>query len=566
VEVICAAGLGPFVSAAVSVHPDNPYFSMLGDFLVDHGGTLLVRYCGRSVHLCVPKEIQILGESCFECDGQVETLTFEEGSCLRRIEWGAFADTSLKKLSLPASVEYINGGAFRSCSLESLTIDPRNPYFTCDNGWLIQTESKTLILALSGDSHIMIPLGVSSIGPEALLAFSGVRSIDFAAPSSVTAIHRYAFADLSIASLRVPPSVRHIHRSAIRGVMAEAIAIDEANPYFYLEGECVIERGTHRLVQCLSRRPQFVVPSTIQIIGAGAFAQSGIGLSITAIHFQENSQLRRIEKCAFQWSGLVSLTLPSDLEFLNGRTFSECDLHSLTIASGNRHFEMRGGFLVKVPQQRLIRYFGRDHDIIIPNDIVSLGEYCLFNCSNLTSISFEAGSHLSEIEHCAILHTDLPTFRIPASVSKIHGSAFGGCTTRIITVDETNPHFCVDGDFLHDSERRQVIRYFGGSSDVCIDERIEVLAPGCFYAHPLLVHCDFRAGSKLRSVKEQAFWNSSILDITLPPGVCDVEQKAFRRTCHVSIPGVPPDEEIEFRNWQCRHRCDPSVVLDLGYV
>jgi hypothetical protein len=210
-----------------------------------------------------------------------------------------------------------------------------------------------------------------------------------------------------------------------------------------------------------------------------------------------------------------------------------------SIAAGNGHFQMRGGFLVRIPDQRLLRYFGSDNDIIISNEYLIFGKYCVAGCPNLTSISFADGSRLKEIEHCAIFNTELSSFQIPASVERINGSAFGACTTRTLRVEDGNLHFQIEGDFLLDSAGHELIRYFGGSSVVCIDERIDVLGTGCFHGHPHVVRCDFCTGSRLRSVKAGAFWKCPI-GISICPGVFGMlSGRHFRvraifqsRTCH----------------------------------
>jgi hypothetical protein len=130
-------------------------------------------------------------------------------------------------------------------------------------------------------------------------------------------------------------------------------------------------------------------------------------------------------------------------------------------------------------------------------------------------------------------------------------------------IAEGNLHFRIEDDFLLDSTRRELIRYFGGSSVVHIEENIDVLGAGCFYGHPHVVHCDFAAGSRLRCVSEGAFWNISVMDITLPGSVRRLERKTFLSTCHVSIAELPAEKRIQFRDWQCKHRLDASVVLDL---
>jgi hypothetical protein len=133
-EIISAGGIREVVS---SIHPNNPYFRVLGNFLLDLDGTRIVQYSGRSSQVCVPKEILILGPCCFSDSIRLDTLRFETGSRLRRIEFRAFDTARLKFIALPASVEYVNGSAFAGCELESLTVDPANPYLECEGGFLI---------------------------------------------------------------------------------------------------------------------------------------------------------------------------------------------------------------------------------------------------------------------------------------------------------------------------------------------------------------------------------------------------------------------------------------------
>jgi hypothetical protein len=390
-----------------------------------------------------------------------------------------------------------------------------------------------------------------------------IISIDFALPSSVVAIRGLAFTGRSLKSIRIPSSVRRIDGSAFRDVMAEAFSIDEANPYFRRDQNCLIERSRNTLVHCFSNQPKCVVPSTVEIIGVSVFGRNPVGFSLCQIEFADTSRLMRVEKRAFVRAKLMSLTLPQNVEFVDGRAFNECRLQSLKIAEGNRHFEMRGCFLVGVPDQRLIRYFGLDADIIIPNDILILGKYCLSGFFDLTSLSFADQSKLREIEHCALFDTEVPSLEIPASVKRIDGSAFGGRTTRMLRVAEGNLHFLIEGDFLLDWECRELVRYFGGSSVVCIQNEIEVFGPGCFHDHPHVVCCDFCAGSRLRSVKAGAFWKCPIGDIDLPRSVCAVERKAFPSTCHISIANLSPAKQRLFSEWQCKRRSEASAVLDL---
>jgi hypothetical protein len=188
-----------------------------------------------------------------------------------------------------------------------------------------------------------------------------VISVDFGPEPSVVTICEFAFVGLSLKSLRIRATVREIHGTAFRDVLVEAVCIEVGSPYSVIEGDFLIEVGTNKLVQCFSNRPTVLVPSRIETLGKGAF-EGGL-VSNLAIRFAENSRLLRIEKHTFGRSAVLSLTLPANLEFIDGRAFEDSHIQKIQIAPGNRHFSMCGGFLVGIAEQRLIHYFGTDDDM-----------------------------------------------------------------------------------------------------------------------------------------------------------------------------------------------------------
>jgi hypothetical protein len=445
--------------------------------------------------------------------------------------------------------------------LESVDVDPANPHFIVENGCLIHKQQRTLIRVLRPDSQILIPAGISIIGPRALSTSLGVISIDFCDESSVVTIAKAACIGLrSLKFIRIPATVRKIHPSALLNLPLAAFDIDKADPCFSLHEDCLIERATNRLIHSFSGQPKLLVPSAIQIIGKYSLWYSD--LPLYTLDFPEDSQLLKIEKMAFASSALVSLTLPAGVEFIDGSAFEGTSIINLEIAPGNRHFVMQDRFLVGVPEQRLIRYFGVEEDVIVPDSIAILGRSCFSRCSHLTSISLSNRSELKEIDHRALMGVDLP-FRIPASVEKINGSAFAGSTTRAITVDERNGHFRIDREFLVGLDGRQLIRYLGHSSRVSIDERIETIGQGCFYGIRFLRYCDFGAQSQVQAIMEEAFWGCSVLDMDLPPTIRYIGRKALMCTCHASIVNQGNNNEARFRKWQNELGENPLAVFDV---
>ncbi len=64
----------------------------------------------------IGKDITYIGKFNFFRCSRLETVTFEEGTKLERIGWGAFGYSSLPAITIPDSVNRIDGYAFYYCS------------------------------------------------------------------------------------------------------------------------------------------------------------------------------------------------------------------------------------------------------------------------------------------------------------------------------------------------------------------------------------------------------------------------------------------------------------------
>ena len=64
----------------------------------------------------IGKDITYIGKFNFFWCNRLETVTFEDGSQLERIGWGAFGYSSLKTIAIPDSVTRLDGYAFYYCT------------------------------------------------------------------------------------------------------------------------------------------------------------------------------------------------------------------------------------------------------------------------------------------------------------------------------------------------------------------------------------------------------------------------------------------------------------------
>ena len=143
-----------------------------------------------------------------------------------------------------------------------------------------------------------------------------------------------------------------------------------------------------------------IIPKEITSI-----AQNGLrGSSLTSVTFEAGSQLTSILGYAFYQSyNLRSITLPSGLQTIGDEAF----YYNTELVSIN-----------------------------IPNTVTDLGNDVFNGAAKLSSVTFEAGSTLTNIKIRAFQGTGLQSILIPGSVSNIQSSAFANATSLKAVVFE----------------------------------------------------------------------------------------------------------------------------------
>jgi hypothetical protein len=127
-------------------------------------------------------------------------------------------------------------------------------------------------------------------------------------------------------------------------------------------------------------------------------------------------------------------------------------------------------------------YYSIIRSICIPHSVEIPFEECFMTCTTLSSLAFEFGSKLKEIQRKALWRCEsLLSVCISASTDMIHSSDLARTKMSIVTFEEANRHFRVFRDFLVDFTGTSVVRYFGRGHDVTLSRDIEILGPSCFY-------------------------------------------------------------------------------------
>ena len=349
---------------------------------------------------------------------------------------------------IPESVEYngytypitsIGMYAFYFCSgLTSITIP--NSVTSIDN-WAFHY--------CSGLTAVTIGNSVTSIGYCAFFNCSGLTSVTI--PNSVTSIGDNAFECSGLTSVTIGNSVTSIERDAFRscsGLTSVNISDLDAwcnigfrsmysNPLYYaqhlyLNGEeikdlvipnSVTSVGSNAFIGCRGLT-SITIPNSVTSIGESAFTTCTGVTSVTI-----GNSVTSIGSHAFgACFGLTSVTIPSSVTYIGNDAFAICDgLTSVNISdlaawcniefwdnplSYAHHLYINGNEIT---------------NLVIPNDVKSIGRYAFYNCSGLTSVSIP-NSVTSIGDRAFSGCSGLSSITIPNSVSSIGDGAFSGCS------------------------------------------------------------------------------------------------------------------------------------------
>lgn len=285
-------------------------------------------------------------------------------------------------------------------------------------------EGSTLIKYTGSDSDVVIPDGVTVIGASAFYSCDELTNVTI--PKSVTTIGASAFHYCnSLTSITIPKSVTSIGANAFSwcsnlttvAIPKSVIHIgdyafgltpwleEQSDTEFVIVGKGVLIKynGSDRDVK---------IPKKVTSISGGAF-----------------------DGC----SDITSVTIPTRVVSIGTMVFSSCsNLTNVVIPQsvtmvGMGAFQgtpwldaQSGEEFVIVGNDVLIQYNGSDSDVIIPQNVASIGGGVFLNNSDLTSVTIPDGVTLigeRAFSNC----NNLTSVTIPDGVIEIGGYAFAEC-------------------------------------------------------------------------------------------------------------------------------------------
>jgi hypothetical protein len=305
---------------SIKVATDSPSFRTDGHFLLDSVGGL-VRYFGSESRVTIKRSIVALRRNCFSDCGKLRQLLFESESSLIDLEEWVFSQcTNLELIDLPASLVNIHGAAFAQAKITKISVESGHRQLRVIGDCLVDITRAKLIRYFGSSSVIILSRAIEILGSYSLAYCSNLSSLTFEPGSKLTRIERAAFVGHSfLRSIVIPASVTMIVGNVFSLSRIHDISVEEGNTHFCVIGGFLLDFTKTSLIAYFGTAATVTIAREIRVLCNSCFADCN---TISRVEFESDTDLRRIEWCAFGGcSSLHTIHIPSSIESLEREWF-----------------------------------------------------------------------------------------------------------------------------------------------------------------------------------------------------------------------------------------------------
>ncbi|WP_042478172.1 leucine-rich repeat protein [Bacillus ndiopicus] len=265
---------------------------------------------------------------------------------------------------------------------------------------------------------------------------------------------------------------------------------------------------------------EIVIPATlggepVVRIGVKAFLNKGL----TKVELPNT--VKAIEMEAFAKNELTTIILPDSVEILDSDAFRENQLETVQLSTkltaiGIYAFDDNMLTTVKIPHGVTVIGEGAFRDnpqlttITLPDTLTTIGGSAFSNCGLM---ELELPSSVETIKEYAFYGNDLTTLTLPDSVTTVGSYAFK--SNQLATVYLSPNINTIDVEAFSENKLTSVV----------IPAGVEIIGNGAFLKNGI-TNIDLSANT-VKEIRENAFLNNQLLELTLPPSVTTLGANVF---------------------------------------
>jgi hypothetical protein len=331
--------------------------------------------------ICIPASVEFIADDGFAVPhgpSPLTKVTFEPGSKLREIEPGAFfACSALREFCIPASVEKLTGLSLPPSALCLFDVEMGNAYFHRRGAFLMSSNDPYIVRYVGRESEVRIADEIDRID-EGCFRFCDISVVTFGANSQLSSIGEQAFRGCQqIKMITIPSSVTVLGNCCFESCAGlETVAFGAGSKLD------AIPAGS--FAAC-NRLRSITVPASVKIIADDCFSECS---ELRCSPIPADSGLIRLGRGAFEsCEKLAPMSLPSTLEVVEGDCFLACDsLATFTFAAPSHLRE-----LLSLPP-------GLRGSLAIPDSVEMLGFDGEFDHRPSPLLTFGRESRLSNVQ------------------------------------------------------------------------------------------------------------------------------------------------------------------------
>lgn len=529
-------GAGAFASnnnlERIEFKADNKNFIFEDYMLLTYDRKTLVQVLSKKEGaFVVPNTVTTLAAKALNCCRNITSITLPKS--LITIEEEVFEGVRIQELNIPENVSYIAEGTFLDIDFYSLTVDPNNTSYVCENG-ILMDAAKTMVLANTWNASFNIPESVKKIG---MGTFSNISSLkELTIPNSIEYIGKDAFENCDeLEKLTIGSSVKTLETyfssaNKLTSIVSLAVTPPNSEPdryrYPILFSRTVRETATLTVPKgsLEAYRKNSSWKEIVNIVEAentpGGDEEVWKGNMLNGIYYTlhddtktaevvpysfyyypelgENEpyagdivipqtvkkdgqtyKVTEIADYAFEGCSITSVSLPSTIENIGINPFNLChSLASFTIDAGNKHFVFENNMLMTVDKKHLIgiltSWTQQQCDIEMPNTIETIGS---FAATNTNIASLKLSSSLRHIgERAFFAGWGFTSVVIPKSVETIEAGAFcGHANLSDLSVESGNKNFYMQNGMLLSKDGTRLLTVLTNVESFNIPESVTTL-------------------------------------------------------------------------------------------